>query len=166
MTIDYNTQIDNLVREFAGFLDESWDRISRLAKDTQTGSYIQDWCQANWETIVEGALEPPGIVYLECYGEGADCNGASSRVYLPKQSATHSVHCVSYERDSAVHDLISDKHISLGKQGLPLEELASQSDTWFERKPPFDCVLVIDQGTEILLRIKSVRFILVPKTRP
>ena len=63
-------------------LETYWGSLQKLSKHDPTGSLKDDWMQANWELIVEGLLSD-GRLVLEPYGEGADCNGASSRVLYP-----------------------------------------------------------------------------------
>jgi hypothetical protein len=55
-----------------------------MSKNDTTGSFLDDWMQANWERIVEASILPDLRVVLEPYGEGADCNIRSSRVWNPE----------------------------------------------------------------------------------
>lgn len=54
-----------------------------------------DWLQSNWEIIVEYYLikTTGNLVILEPYGNGADCNAHSSRVWMPSYVATHRIIC-------------------------------------------------------------------------
>ncbi len=151
--------IDVLVRQFADFLSLSWEQVKKAEVHTQTGSFVIDWLQANWEMLVEGALPPKGT-YLEVYGEGADCNGTSSRVYLPDATATHRVVCLP--RHDAVTDLLSADLSPLPKTGLVLEQLVTMEGTWYKEAAPFDCVLVDDGGTSRVFLLEDVKFDLSP----
>jgi hypothetical protein len=152
-----NLDIDTLVRGFARLLSKSWSEVQAVAPMVDTGSYVQDWVQANWEMFVEGAL-PPGDILLEIYGEGADCNTRSSRVYMPEAMATHAVMCVPQAGDAVVLDLLGNEPFRFGVHGLPLEELVSMEGNWYAAKPPFDCVLVVDGGQERVFRSDTVMF--------
>ena len=156
--------IDAAVRAFATLLACSWSSIEVAAKQVSTGSYVQDWMQTNWEMIVEGSL-PPGEVFLEVYGEGADCNDSSSRVYRPDALPTHAVVCTAPKRAGFVEDLLNHEQLTLGAEGLPLEEFVTMDEGWFARKPPFDCVLLDDEGRERVVSAKAVRFGLGPAIR-
>lgn len=151
--------IDVLVRRFANFLSLSWDQVKKTEVHTQTGSFVIDWLQANWEMLVEGAL-PPKPIYLEVYGEGADCNGASSRVYHPDAVATHRVVCLP--RHDTVTDLLSTNLCPLTKTGLALEQLVTMDGTWYKTAAPFDCVLVDHGGTSQVFLLEDVKFELSP----
>lgn len=54
---------------------------------------MAEFYQANWEILVETRLIELGITtgLIDIYGEGADSNGASSRVSLPKAPPTCSI---------------------------------------------------------------------------
>ena len=156
--------IDSTVRAFITLLATSWPSIEVIAQEVSTGSHVQDWMQANWEMIVEGTL-PPGKMFLEVYGEGADCNGRSPRVYEPEALATHAVMCVAPTGAGIVKDLLNQEHFALGAEGLPLEEFVTLDEGWFARKPPFDCVLLDDGGRERVVSAKAVRFALGPAIR-
>jgi hypothetical protein len=134
------SSIDKLVRSYARLLRAAWDEVVEEAKQSATGSYMQDWQQANWEMFVEAAL--PVGTFLEVYGDGADCNGASSRVYMPSARATHVVVCVPPVGGGEVKELISATPVSIAAGGVRLQELVTISGTWYEARPPFDCVLV------------------------
>lgn len=56
---------------------------------------VDDWFQSNWEIIVEYHLikTTGNLVILEPYGNGADCNTHSSRVWMPSYVATHRIMC-------------------------------------------------------------------------
>jgi hypothetical protein len=152
-----NLDIDPIVRGFARVLSKSWQDVQAISQRVGTGSYVQDWVQANWEMFVEGAL-PPGAVFLEVYGEGADCNTGSSRVYRPEAIATHAVMCVPRTGAAEVLDVLSNRPFRLGVHGIPLEEFVTMEGTWFTAKPPFDCVLVDDDGQERVIRADAVAF--------
>lgn len=152
--------IDNLVRTFARLLSAVWTDISAISQKSGTGSYLQDWLQANWEMIVEAGLLPG--TFLEVYGEGADCNNGSSRVYRPDALATHAVYCVA---NSSVIELLTGREVHLGGGGRPLEELVAVEGTWYARKSPFNCALIEFGGEPCVLELDRVTFCLGPAIR-
>jgi hypothetical protein len=152
--------VDELVRRFGRLLASAWPELIAASASSDAGSFVQDWLQANWEMFVEGAL-PPGT-FLEVYGEGADCNGASSRVYQPDAIPTHAVVCVP-RPGVAMRDLLSNEVVE--GAGLPMEELVSLDGSWYAQRPPFDCVLVEAGERTYVLSMDQIRFALGPATR-
>jgi hypothetical protein len=140
--------VDILMRRFARLLASAWDEVLAASLLSNTGSFLEDWLQANWEMFVEGGLAP--TIFLEVYGEGADCNGESSRVYRPDVTATHVVVCLPKPGATTISDILTNEEIVVAKAGLPIEELVSMEGTWYARKPPFDCILV-EQGDKTYL---------------
>lgn len=151
-------EVDSLVRSFARLLTLCWVEVATEAKQSSTGSYLQDWLQANWEMFVEAAL-PPGT-FLEPYGEGADCNDQSSRVYRPEALPSHAIVCHPRSTKTEVIDQLAGTAVSVDPAGLPLEEFVTMAGTWYERCPPFDCVLVEDALGPRVFRIEDVEFAL------
>lgn len=155
--------VNGLVRGFARLLSVCWIEVTTTAKTSSTGSYLQDWLQANWEMFVEAAL-PPGT-FLEPYGEGADCNEQSSRVYRPEALPSHVIVCRPRSTKTEIVDLLAGTAVPVDSAGLPLEEFVTMAGTWYERCPPFDCVLVEDAVGPRVFRIEDVEFALGPASR-
>lgn len=78
-----NLDVTQSVRAFREILLASWRPMKQLSVDDLTGSFLDDWMQSNWERVVESSIAPSLKVVLEPYGEGADCNIRSSRVWNP-----------------------------------------------------------------------------------
>lgn len=142
---------DALVRGFARLLTAAWHEVQAFAPPRS--SYVIDWLQSQWEMFVEGAL-PPGT-FLEIYGEGADCNGRSSRVYRPDAIPTHRVVCSP--RGASAIDRISGRAMA---DTWPLNELVTIDGTWYASRPPFDCVLV--ESGPYVFHLDDVVFSLAP----
>ena len=118
-----------------------------------------DWAQANWEFLVESALSWEEAVYLEVYGDGADCNGASSRVWCPDAVPTHQVRCFPVDGVPLI-DLLSGESRVYG-DGVPLDRFVSiTSSGWYDLAPPLDHVLVVEDGVERVFQASRVRFAL------
>ena len=159
------TSIDETVRGFARFLSGSWDEALRAAgvlKHFDTTGFMVDWAQANWELFVETPFRDsaqPGDVYLEPYGEGADCNDPSSRVWNPDALPTHRVVCLP-TKPTGIVDLLAGREIDPVKGAVVFDHLASQSNTgWHEEAPPFDCVLGYQGDQEVLVRLEEVSLV-------
>jgi hypothetical protein len=156
--------LDERVRGFAMFLQAAWPIASKISGGAENESLLQDWSQANWEMIVEAAL-PPGT-FLEVYGEGADCNGASSRVYRPDAVATHVVVCRPRPGAVSMPDQLNLRDVPGGDEMLVLEEFVTMAGSWYERRPPFDCVLVEKAGCACVFKLDDVQFALEEVTPP
>jgi len=110
--------LNDIILGFSKFLSVSWGAIHETTSMLEHGDkngLVSDWMQANWEILVETPLrELLGFenAFLEPYGEGADCNNNSSRVWLPEVSATHRIICHSRDgnhlKDLLTGDLINE----------------------------------------------------------
>ena len=90
-------EINLIIQNFKEFLEQSSSSflfsINHFENSESVEELRNDWLQANWEILVEAVLCKLGEEFLEVYGEGADCNGASSRVCYPQALPTHKVTC-------------------------------------------------------------------------
>lgn len=153
-------EVDDALLAFLTVLRTSWTPV----KDCLTAagwddSASADWVQANWEMIVEAAVSHDVQVVLEVYAGGADCNGDSSRVWRPKMSPTHRITCLP--KATPVVEMISGKPMNFPTEGLRLYEFVALTSGWFERSPPFDCVLLSNGQTDakpIVVRVTDVIF--------
>ena len=77
--------INETITRFVKCLRESWPSIEEVESLDSTGSFKNDWMQALWELSVEGQLKSQlsDFEFLVPYGDGADANGASSRIIAP-----------------------------------------------------------------------------------
>ena len=99
--------VPEIVRNFQQFLEASWQSVESMLPFTDEGEHFRlDWLQANCEILVEAVIRLDGPSFLEFYGEGAECNGASSRVWKPHAEATHRICCVPKD-GSEVTDLVT-----------------------------------------------------------
>ena len=147
-------QIDKAVRRFREFLNSSWAAVSASEMEQDV---FGDWLQANWEILVEWRVCDSGRQFLEVYGEGADCNDPSSRVWLPDARATHRIVCVPKQNRSVV-DRLSGKEVSA--EQLLLDRFVSWDGHQYAEEPPFEFVLVEQHsaGKELLLHHEEVDF--------
>jgi hypothetical protein len=124
---------------------------------------LSDWTQANWELLVETAFKEilgERDVFLEPYGEGADCNDSSSRVWMPGATPTHRVMC--HAREAAnVRDELTDDTIELATGRVVFDQFATRADNgWYKVAPPFDCVLGYLDEREVLIPVDRISFAL------
>lgn len=159
--------VDYTVRNFAFFLKNSWRSIGRSSEMLQRMSAAElhfDWLQANWEIAVEAVLRDRLIdnLYLEPYGEGAECNDLSDRVWRPDARATHRIVCVA-SSDSGIFDLLTKAYIQVDCHAVVFDRFVTlTSKGWYEEAPPFDCVIAYYEGSELLFYIDDIRFELSP----
>ena len=151
-------RVDDLVRSFARLLAGAWPEVVAASRMTEADNFVQDWLQANWEAVVEAGVGPG--VFLEIYGEGADCNDRSSRVFRPEAAATHAVVCLPRPGEASITDRLTGRVVAVGIEGVPLEELVSLEGSWFVAAPPFDCVLVEGDDLSYVFKMSDVVFAL------
>ena len=149
--------VDEIVRNFQQFLEASWQSVENIPL-TEEGEHLRlDWLQANWEILVEAVIQPDGTSFLEFYGEGAECNGASSRVWEPHAEATHRICCVPKD-GSEVTDLVTGG--SIEPQDLDFFGFGNPDrERRLILQPPFNVVVLSDsEGIEFIVRLEDVRF--------
>lgn len=128
--------VTDSVEAFRQILCACWPAIQRLAETDTTGSFKEDWLQANWERVVECSVPPSLGVVLEPYGEGADCNVRSSRVWKPTAIANSaiSIRCLGNE---AVTNALDGQVL---EGDLILGEFCTLVNGWPSVQKPFDYV--------------------------
>jgi hypothetical protein len=159
------------MRGYAQFLTASWDAAwtnATLMKHVNPSEFMADWAQSNWELLVETAVRETfadGQGYLEVYGEGADCNDASSRVWRPQVLPTHRVMCRARENTMVV-DLLTGRRLG-ASQSFIFDHFAARSGGgWYMQTPPFDCVLGYLDTREVLISIEAVSFFIDAMVEP
>ena len=144
---------------FRNFLNASWPTVLVFEEQySEPHDFRIDWLQGNWELMVERRLFD-GSNFLQFYGEGADCNGASSRVLYPDKIATHHIVCHP-NKDEII--LTGDLNtVGLGsKSNLMVFDsfVTATDDGWFEEAPPFDCVIADYGDTQVLFKFEDAEF--------
>lgn len=151
-----------LIERFIDLLCASWDALEAISTEDSTESIKADWLQANWELVVEGLLRQHcgQSIYLEPYGDGADANGASSRILEPDALPTHSINCVPTHSTTGV-DLLNKCSVEFPKNGSPCDRFVTLGeDGWYYEKPPFDMVLVDSETGERVFAVAELEFLL------
>lgn len=150
-------EINQTIRTFASFLNASWDIVVPLLSGreyTSDESSIGDWLQANWEILVEKKILKQNE-YLEIYSDGADYNGASSRMNDIEALPTHNL--TVFLNDKAV-DILNNETI-FSKEELEFDRLVGFQDGFYINQPPFNYVLLIDNsGIERVLSLDQINF--------
>jgi hypothetical protein len=160
-----NVPLDEIMLRFAGFLRISWEAAhgaGRALEHVKSDELMSDWAQANWELLVETPFRELvgfGSAFLEPYGEGADCNQASSRVWNPDALLTHRIIC--RPRDGAsIRDLLANAPVDVTASPVVFDHFAARAkDGWYEQAPPFDCVLGYHNDREVLISLDQVSFV-------
>lgn len=159
------SSLDDVMRKFAQFLNASWDAASAVAtsmEQVESTEFMSDWAQANWELLVETPFRELvgfGKAHLEPYGEGADCNDASSRVWNPGALPTHRVACRAAE-GAPMLDLLTGRSLEATEIPVVFDHFAIKSEQgWHEQAAPFDCVLGHQGEQEVLIRLDQVSFV-------
>ncbi len=149
--------VDEIVRNFQQFLEASWQSVKSILPLTGGEDLRWDWLQANWEILVEAVIHPDGASFLEIYGEGAECNEASNRVWKPHAEATHRVCCVPKD-GSEVTDLVTGR--SIEPQDLDFFGFGNPDrEQRLILHPPFNVVVLSDsEGIDFIVRLEDVRF--------
>lgn len=144
----------DILLNFRDFLELNLPRISKYLGD----ELAQDWVQANWELIVESKLCKSGSEFLEVYGEGADCNGDSSRVWMPNATATHRVNIALCE--STVDEFTGmDSSGMLGvERNLVFDRFVSWDGKVYAEAPPLDFLIASSSDKDYLLRADQIDF--------
>lgn len=149
--------INREIRAFATFLNASWDIVVPLLSSreyTSDESSIGDWLQANWEILIEKKILKQNE-YLEIYGDGADYNGASSRMNDVKALPTHKV--TVFLNEQAI-DILNNEVI-ISKDDFEFGSLVGFYDGFYINQPPFNYVLLFDNsGIEKVLSLNDVSF--------
>ncbi len=159
---DLDIRLSLALDTFLHLLRTGWNQVEFLAEQTQRspGDVLADWAQANWEFVVEAAVSVNGRIFLEPYGDGADCNAIGSRVWMPGAASTHVVNCAPRQGDESI-DMLSGNTIRFPERGFPVDRFAAlRADGWFEETPPFEHVLVTALGQEALFPLSDLQFLL------
>ena len=152
------------VAAFRAAVTAAWPAVTSLVEPGRRVPLLDDWLQAMWEMLVEASLSVhrANSLFLETYGEGADCNPRSSRVYSPNATATHAIRCVP-RVGTAVPDALSGRNVVFPDGGLPLDRFVCLDGAgWYSEAPPFDHMLLFAKGTEFIVSVDRLDFQLGP----
>ena len=148
--------ITSKIEDFAKFLNVSWALVEDIIKGEFEEDTQDDWFQVNWELLVEREL---GVeIFLEVYGNGADCYGASSRITFNEKAATHFITCKS-NNGQPLTDLLSKKQLLNKNNNLIFDRLVTMTDDgWYAESSPFSQVLCRIGGDEVILNLEDLEF--------
>lgn len=149
------TSIKHLLEEYVSLLVSYWGNLESLSKSDPTGSLKVDWLQANWELIVEGLL-PDASIVLEPYGDGADCNGESSRVLYPDRIPNHRLVCTSLN-GHMLYDFLNHKELGISEEEIIFDRFVCiGKDGWYYEALPFDKVLGEYTGEYVVIEFNKI----------
>ena len=146
--------VDKAVKDFRLFILASWDSFllfNEFANAERKEEITNNWLQANWEILVETNVT--GVnEFLEIYGNGADCNAASSRICYADKLPTHRIKCAN----ATVRDAISNQVIVTDK--MYFESFVSIQNSYHIITPPFDYVLLSNENDTAIVSVNDVIF--------
>lgn len=153
--------IDELIRDFTTYLDGAWGIVQRFSHRRGTDSFVGDWLQASWESLVEASLAE-GV--LDIYGGGADLYPDSSRVYRPSANPlpTHIVAFLPRDGTSSLMDELTGQSVSFPAHGRSLDRFVSSSPPFFQEAPPFDHALTESDDGRFLFPNAALTFFVRP----
>ena len=131
-----NIRLKAILQSFQFFLKTSWEG---LPHDLLQSRELEDWYQANWEIIVENAISKNSGygVFIDVYGDGADCNHSSSRVWFPDKPPTYSIR-------------VNDDFV--------FHSFGSIKDNVYTQMPPFEYVKGESKNDELVILFKEASF--------
>ncbi|GHA82971.1 hypothetical protein GCM10009069_02780 [Algimonas arctica] len=99
--------------------------------------------------------------FLEIYGDGADINGASSRILFPDKLATKRIICCP-PSGAIMQDLLTGDKIVHGNSHLVFDRFVRMTKSgWYEEAPDFDYILCTQGSREIVMPIETTQFELI-----
>ncbi|MCW5959718.1 MAG: hypothetical protein KIS76_06100 [Pyrinomonadaceae bacterium] len=152
-------KIDQAIRLFAEFLDNSWYSAKDMLSDinhSATENSINDWMEANWELLVERKVLKPND-YLEVYGDGADYYGASSRIIDPDSLPNYQI-AIKPKQGRTVYDVLNNADTLL--EDVIFEKLVGFQNGFYALEPEFNFLLINDnlKGVERVVALSDVVF--------
>lgn len=154
--------LEPAIQVFVEMLRREWDSMAELSAlaGLDFPDLASDWSQANWEAIVEAAVSE-GDVFLDVYGDGADCNATGSRVSMPEAASTHAVRIRSKSGEAMI-DRLSGRIVQAPDVGFAFDRFASIGEGgWYVERPPFDYVLArTESGEEVLFALADSSFVI------
>lgn len=157
------TQLSNLnvvIEQFRSFLNQNLDNVNEMLEP----DIVNDWIQANWEILVESKLCVCADQFLAVYGDGADCNESSSRVWNPSSMPTHQLVC-SFTEDAV--DQLSKKPVDniLGfNKYLEFESFCSWDNTsnQYAFDTPLEYAICNFNDDLLIVGIEKIKFDIKP----
>ena len=151
--------LEAIMYNFKNFIELSWPAIDSIEyKGLEKQDFIADWIQANWEILVELPLFKGTSKFLEVYGEGADCDPLSSRVWKPQAKPTNAIYIKS-KNSTALIDEINGEDI---REEMLFGKFIAWSDNKYYEAPPFNAILIENESGEHVVSLNKVQFFLGP----
>jgi len=153
--------IDEAIRIFSDFLNNSWIDVQQLLVDreyTSNEDSVNDWLQSNWEFLVERKVLKNNN-YLEVYGDGADFNGGSSRITDALSLANFKIK-IAPKNGISVYDVLNEEEVTLFNSNF--DKLIGFKNGFYVLEPSFNFVLLNDEktGIERVVKLNDIEFTL------
>ena len=145
--------VTDAVEAFHEILTNGWPVLKRLAGEDTTGSYLDDWMEANWEMVIEASIPPSEGVVIEPYASGADCNIPSSRVWQPDRIPNTPVY-VRYTGNEPLVNTVDGLEVG---GIMRLSSFCTIEDGWPKVGSPFDFAL-LDSTDVIAIPAANLRY--------
>ena len=98
-----------------------------------------------------------GLV-LEPYGDGADCNGASSRVLYPNRLPTHKIICKPINSNQ-IYDVLNERQLDTSQGEIVFDRFVCiGKDGWYYELPPFGKVLADYAEQSVVIDFNNIDF--------
>ncbi len=134
---------DKVVRNYISFLNRSLENLGFLENKNEDELFVlalkNDFYQTNWEILVESLICVPGKEFLEVYGDGADCNGASSRVCFPDKLPTHRIK-LNPKKTKTIKNRLNNKNINI--EEYTFDSFVSYFNNGYKIASPINGVLL------------------------
>lgn len=151
--------VTKIILNYRKFIENSWEQLlfsqNRIDDEDIRDDNYNDWLQANWEILVETVICKPGEEFLEVYGDGADCNGDSSRVAFPKKLPTHKICCKHLKKNKSF-DLLTKTNVEINE--FEFHSFVKFKNGEYNSSPPFNAVQLEYHGEQYIIDLSGLIF--------
>jgi hypothetical protein len=144
---------NDVVNNFHLFLQNSLNSAENLLQSENQFVSMEDWCQANWELLVESHLG--SNCFLENYGAGGDINGASSRISYPDANATHRI--MFRAKNGSFFDVLNNTIYE--NKAFQFDRFVSFDGTWFGNDQALGFALCDEGPSQKVFHLGEVEFL-------
>lgn len=157
---EVNAGVSEMLEHFIAMLNSAWPVVRQFVSDDYVPYFQEDWLESNWELIVEEGIQGicNKVIRLETYGDGADANGASSRILLPNELPTHAIFCAPKSGGPEAKDHLSQCQIQISPPGWKLDRFVTTRDGWFVEEAPFDFTLIDNGSSSYVFRNEELSY--------
>ena len=154
-----DNQVNIVIKKFVEFLNgalPAFNDVQKLLDDKNFSEELRnDFFQANWEILVESMVCVLGKEFLEVYGDGADCNGASSRVCFPDKLPTHRIECITKKLGDTVDEIT---RASIDLSNHVFHSFVHFKDGNWSYTSPINAILFENDDGNSVVKIENIDF--------